>query len=215
METLCRLLRAAALGVLAGLLAACAGPGARYGPGTGFFDTVVVDAGHGGHDRGARAVSGSMEKHLALDTARRLAQELRGRGLRVLETRRGDYFVPLSQRVEVSNRTPRSIFVSIHYNWARRRKASGIEIFYCSERSERLAANILRETLRAYPAANRGIKAARFYVLRNNRRPAVLCELGFLSNPRDNAQVQQPEVRQRIASKIADGIMAERAGRVP
>ncbi|MCX7869640.1 MAG: N-acetylmuramoyl-L-alanine amidase [Terrimicrobiaceae bacterium] len=203
------------LAALCAGLAACAGMGGRYGPGAGFFNTVVVDAGHGGHDAGARAVSGSREKWLALDTAQRLADELRKRGFRVVETRRGDNFIPLSRRVEMSNSTPGSVFVSIHFNWARRRGASGIEIYYCSERSRRLAANILREALRGYPARNRGIKSARFYVLRNNRRPAVLCELGFLSNAHDNSYVQRPAVRQKLASRIAEGIAAERAGRIP
>ena len=91
----------------------------------------------------------------------------------------------------------------------------GIEIFHFNPRSERLAANVLKETLRAYPTTNRGVKTARFHVLRNNRRAAILCELGFLSNPRDNSQVQKAAVRQRLAERIAAGILAERAGRSP
>lgn len=196
-------------------LVGCADSGGRYGPGAGHFDTVVVDAGHGGHDPGARAVSGSREKVLALDTAQRLTKILRSRGLRVIETRTTDYFVPLSRRVEISNRTGNAIFVSVHYNWGRRRGANGIEIFHFNPRSERLAANVLKETLRAYPTTNRGVKTARFHVLRNNRRAAILCELGFLSNPRDNSQVQKAAVRQRLAERIAAGILAERAGRSP
>jgi len=196
-------------------LVGCADSGGRYGPGAGHFDTVVVDAGHGGHDPGARAVSGSREKVLALDTAQRLTKILRSRGLRVIETRTTDYFVPLSRRVEISNRTGNAIFVSVHYNWGRRRGANGIEIFHYSPRSRRLATNVLKETLRAYPTTNRGVKTARFHVLRNNRRPAILCELGFLSNPKDNSQIQKAAVRQRLAERIAAGILAERAGRSP
>ncbi len=196
-------------------LVGCAGFEGRYGPGAGNFDTVVLDAGHGAHDPGARAVSGSREKVLALDTSQRLAKILRRKGLRVIETRNTDVFVPLPRRVEISNRTGNSIFVSIHYNWARRRGAKGIEVFYHSDRSERLAANVLKEMLRAYPTTNRGVKTARFHVLRNNRRPAILCELGFLSNSQDNAQVQKPAVRQRLAERIAAGILAEKVGRVP
>jgi len=196
-------------------LVGCADSGGRYGPGAGHFDTVVVDAGHGGHDPGARAVSGSREKVLALDTAQRLTKILRSRGLRVIETRTTDYFVPLSRRVEISNRTGNAIFVSVHYNWGRRRGANGIEIFHYNSRSRRLATNVLKETLRAYPTTNRGVKTARFHVLRNNRRPAILCELGFLSNPKDNSQIQKAAVRQRLAERIAAGILAERAGRSP
>jgi N-acetylmuramoyl-L-alanine amidase len=189
-------------------------PGGRLEP-AGFFDTVVVDAGHGGHDPGARAPFGKSEKHLALDTARRLAGILRASGFRVIETRTADYFVPLDRRVRVSNRLRNAVFVSIHYNWARRTRASGVETFYYGPRSSRLAANIQSKALGAYATKNRGIKYRGFYVLRNNRRPAVLCELGFVSNAAENARLQNPAVRQRIAQAVAAGIIAERNGLRP
>jgi N-acetylmuramoyl-L-alanine amidase len=181
----------------------------------GFFNTVVIDAGHGGHDRGARAYTGRHEKDLVLDTSRRLARILRASGLRVVETRTGDYFVPLGKRVEKLNRMRNAIFVSIHYNWAKRSSARGIETFYHSSRSSRLAANIQDEMIRVYRTPNRGIKNRGFYVLRNSRRPAVLLELGFLSNKAENAIVQRSSTRQRLAEAIARGILAERAGRNP
>lgn len=201
--------------VLAGLalfLQACS---STYGPGAGNFHTVIVDAGHGGYDRGARPVSGSPEKIVALDTARRLAKILRSKGFRVIETRTGDYFVPLGTRIKPSNQTGGSIFVSVHYNWAKRSAARGIETYYYTPQSRRLAANIQRECLRAYPTENRGVKRNRYYVLRNNRRPAVLCELGFLSNRQDNRYAQSWLYRQRLAERIAAGIVAERQGRSP
>lgn len=197
------------------LLVSCQSPTVGYGPGAGSFDTVIVDAGHGAHDRGARSCSGQPEKALALDTARRLADCLRRSGFHVIETRTTDVFIPLGGRVAISNRTGRTVFVSIHYNWARRTGARGIEIYYSTFRSKRLAANILREATRAYRTDNRGIKNRGFYVLRNNNRPAVLCELGFVSNPSDNANVQNPAVRQRLAERVAAGVLAERAGRQP
>lgn len=189
-------------------------PGGKLQP-AGFFDTVVIDAGHGGHDSGARSVKGKREKELALDTARRVATMLRAAGLRVVETRTGDYFVKLDKRVSISNRQRNSIFVSIHYNWAKRSKARGIETFFYGGRSSRLAANIQKESLGAYRTENRGIKYRGFYVLRNNKRPAVLCELGFLSNAADNKIVQSAWTRQRLAKAIVDGILAEKAGRNP
>lgn len=181
----------------------------------GFFDTVILDAGHGGHDPGARPVKGAHEKHLALDTSRRIASILRQSGLRVVETRTGDYFVTLDRRVALSNRSRNAIFVSIHYNWARRSKAAGVETFFCGARSSRLAANIQREILRPYGAKDRGIKFRKFYVLRNNKRPAVLVELGFLSNPAENSKVQGASTRQRLAEAVARGILAEKGGRTP
>ncbi len=191
------------------LVVGCASP---YKQGAGEFNTVIVDAGHGGFDRGGRPLSGAPEKALTLDTARRLAKLLRSRGFRVIETRKRDAFVPLSTRTAVSNRTSDSIFVSIHYNWGRRRGARGVEIYYFSPRSWRLASNILHQATRAYPTESRGVKRNHFHVLRENRRPAVLCELGFVSNPQDNRYLQNRTYRQRIAERIADAIVIERQG---
>ena len=193
--------------LVATVLAGCASP---YKQGAGQFNTVIVDAGHGGFDRGGRPVSGAPEKVLALDTAKRLARVLRSKGFRVIETRKRDVFIPLSTRTAVSNRTGGSIFVSIHYNWGRRRGARGVEIYYFSPRSWRLASNILRQATRAYPTESRGVKRNNFHVLRYNRRPAVLCELGFVSNPQDNRYLQNSAYRQRIAERVAEAIEIER-----
>lgn len=211
-----RLLAVVLLSAIAALvLSSCESTGGNYGPGAGIFSTVIVDAGHGGHDQGAKACAGAPEKMLTLDTARRLAAVLRSRGVHVIETRTGDYFVTLGGRTAISNRSGQAVFVSVHYNWTKRRGAHGIEVYYNSRRSMRLAANILKETLGAYRTNNRGIKNRGFYVLRNNRRPAVLCELGFVSNPDDNRNLQSAAVRQRLAERIAAGILAEQAGRNP
>ena len=180
---------------------------------TGYFDTVVLDAGHGGHDSGARSMCGMPEKKLTLDTTRRTARILRSSGLRVLETRTTDCFVPLDQRVASSNRLKNVIFVSLHFNWTKSSKPSGVETFYYGPRSSRLAANLQREILKVYGAKNRGIKWRGLYVLRNNKRPAVLCELGFVSNPSENRKLQNATTRQRLAESIAKGILAEKVGR--
>jgi N-acetylmuramoyl-L-alanine amidase len=193
--------------LIAIIVAGCASP---YKQGAGEFSTVIVDAGHGGFDRGGRPLSGAPEKVLALDTAKRLAKVLRSKGFRVIETRKRDDFVPLSTRTSISNRTSDSILVSIHYNWGRRRGARGVEIYYFSPRSWRLATNILRQATRAYPTERRGVKRNNFYVLRENRRPAVLCELGFVSNPQDNRYLQNRRYRQRIAERVAEAIVIER-----
>lgn len=181
----------------------------------GDFNTVVIDAGHGGHDSGAKSVTGAPEKQLTLDTARRVSRILRSSGLRVVETRSGDYFIPLDQRVASSNRLTNVVFVSIHYNWVRKSKPSGVETFFYSPRSSRLSANIQREVVKSSGSLNRGIKQRGFYVLRNNKRPAVLCELGFVSNPSENRKLQTGAGRQRLAEAVARGILAEKAGRNP
>lgn len=188
-----------------------------YGPlGAGAFSTVVVDPGHGGHDFGGRAMFGRNEKDLALDTARRLKTNLERRGFRVIITRNADYFIPLDQRVAVSNGTSGSIFVSIHYNWDRGRAGHGVETYYCSPRSFRLASNVQRELAGAYRTSNRGVKRGCWIrVLRKNLRPAILVEGGFDSNSSDNSVLQSGSGRQRIAEAVARGIVAERQGRRP
>ena len=193
-------LSAALVCALALTLAGCASPG-----GVGRFRTVVLDAGHGGIDKGARGVDGSLEKKYALDTAKRVEKGLRRAGYRVIMTRKGDYFVPLPKRAAISNRQRGAVFVSIHYNWARNYGAQGTETFYHSSRSYPLAANIQRELARY--SNNRGVKRARFHVLRNNVRPAVLVEGGFLSNASEARKVRSSFYRQRLADAIVRGII--------
>jgi N-acetylmuramoyl-L-alanine amidase len=172
--------------------------------GVGRFGTVVVDAGHGGIDRGARGQQRTIEKQLALDTAKRVERGLRSRGFRVVMTRRGDYFVPLPQRAAMANRQWNAVFVSIHYNYAPRSAPYGTETYYFNSKSYPLAANIQRELSRF--SKNRGVKRARFHVLRNNTKPAALVECGFLSSPYEARKIRSAGYRQRIADAIVRGI---------
>jgi N-acetylmuramoyl-L-alanine amidase len=190
----------AILAIAVVFLTGCAGTS-----GVGRFRTVVLDAGHGGIDKGARGVDGSLEKKYALDTAKRVERGLKRAGYRVVMTRKSDYFVPLPTRAAISNRQRGAVFVSIHYNWARNSGAQGTETFYHSSRSYPLAANIQRELSRH--SNNRGVKRARFHVLRNNVRPAVLVEGGFLSNSAEARKVRSPFYRQRLADAIVRGIV--------
>ncbi|MBJ7258485.1 MAG: N-acetylmuramoyl-L-alanine amidase [Chthoniobacterales bacterium] len=186
--------------MVAVLLTGCAS--SPYG--VGHFSTVVVDAGHGGIDRGARGVDRSAEKNYALDTAKRVEKGLRARGYRVIMTRSGDYFVPLPGRVAVSNRQWGAVFVSIHYNHAPRSAPNGTETYHFNSRSYPLAANIQRELSRF--TNNRGVKRARFHVLRNNTKPAALVECGFLSSPYEARKIRSAGYRQRIADAIVRGV---------
>jgi N-acetylmuramoyl-L-alanine amidase len=170
------------------------------------FTTVVVDAGHGGHDRGGIPSNIIPEKGVALDTARRLKNYLQQAGLRVVMTRSSDVFVPLPDRVAVSNRQRRAIFVSIHYNSAPRRGADGIETF-ANRSGLPLAWRIQRNLMKVSPATDRGVKMRGFYVLRKNRNPAVLVECGFLTNPGDARRAGSAVYRDRVAAQIARAIL--------
>jgi N-acetylmuramoyl-L-alanine amidase len=96
------------------------------------FDTVVIDAGHGGDDHGARGAGGLLEKDLVLDVARRLEVRLLEHELRVVLTRSGDQFVPLEKRTSIANDTRADLFVSIHANATRDTDVRGIETFFLS-----------------------------------------------------------------------------------
>lgn len=99
------------------------------------FDTVVVDAGHGGDDHGARSASGLEEKGLVLDVARRLSKRLRSHGLHVVMTRGDDTFVPLEQRFAIANDADGDLFVSIHANAARDADVRGSETYFLANRA--------------------------------------------------------------------------------
>ena len=98
-------------------------------PNVGKVQTVVLDPGHGGHDKGQVSRYGA-EKDFALDVARKLRPILQAKGLRVIMTREGDYFVPLEVRAKIANAARNSIFVSIHFNATNDDpNATGFEIF--------------------------------------------------------------------------------------
>lgn len=176
------------------------------GPNIRDCHTIIIDPGHGGYDHGAHAVSGLDEKNLTLDTAQRLKPFLQAKGYHVIMTRTKDEFIPLSTRAAISNAHPDALFVSIHYNCSPKRSASGIETYYYDRNSASLADAIFREITTVYGTHRRGVKHACYYVLHHNHRPAVLLELGFVSNKRENAIIQKPEIRQRLAEHIATGI---------
>jgi N-acetylmuramoyl-L-alanine amidase len=174
------------------------------------FDTVVLDPGHGGHDRGC-GIGYVFEKHLALDTARRVEELLRKSGLRVVMTRSRDVFIPLPERAAAGNRYNNAIFVSIHYNYSRGGSGGGAESYYHFSASHSLAAYVQAYIVQRTHMTNRGVKQAGFHVIRNTtRNPAVLIECGFVSNATERARMLTGEFRARLAEGIAQGIVAYR-----
>ena len=177
------------------------------------FDTVILDAGHGGHDRGA-SIGYVFEKHLALDTARRVEQLLRSQGLNVVMTRSTDVFIPLPGRSAAGNSKRNAIFVSIHYNYSRGGTGHGLETYYCHDDSYQLAGYIQAYLIQQTRMTNRGVKHANYHVIRETtKNPAVLVECGFVSNSGERAGMMAGQYRERIAEGIAKGILAFRMGR--
>jgi N-acetylmuramoyl-L-alanine amidase len=171
---------------------------------------VVIDPGHGGHDRGGMPGQRLPEKPYTLDVAKRLARILEETGdIKVIMTRTGDYFVPLGWRTAIANQEVgrHAVFVSIHFNAGLRRSAYGIETYYNNWRAYRLAALIHPRVIQALGSTDRGIRHRGYFVLRRNRLPAVLVECGFLTNPAEAARITNYVYRERIARAIAAGIM--------
>jgi N-acetylmuramoyl-L-alanine amidase len=203
----------------------------------GKIRTVVLDPGHGGYDKGAICRYGS-EKNFALDVARQLRPLLQAKGLRVIMTREGDYFVPLEVRARIANAARYSFFVIILFNATDRDpSATGFEIFSFTPRgapstsdnwvtsssasvqagslvdaqSMALSACIYHSLLGHIPEFDRGIKRARFAVLRQTKVPAVLVEGGFLTERGENRLISQKDWRGRLAQAISVGIENNRA----
>lgn len=173
------------------------------------FRTVVIDAGHGGHDNGGQWGK-VYEKHLALDTAVRVQNHLKRLGYQTVMTRRSDYFVSLPQRVAIGNKYRNAIFVSIHFNYTWKQHVSGLETFYYSQEGQKLANLVQNSIVRFTRTNNRQAKFARYYVIRNSVLPAILVEGGFVSNEHERERMKTGDFREAIARGIVDGIQRYR-----
>ena len=174
---------------------------------------VVIDAGHGGRDGGAKW-GGVTEKYLTLDVAKRVQRLLRRKGVSTTLTRTNNSrYVSLGSRAYIANKRRGSVFVSIHFNAARNRSARGIETYYCSSKGKRLAYRVQKRLMSRVRTKNRGIKNKSFTVLRKTNSPAILVECGFLSNSWERKRCSNPYIRQVIANSIVEGIMDYRRSR--
>jgi N-acetylmuramoyl-L-alanine amidase len=168
--------------------------------------TVVIDAGHGGYDRGGIPGQRVSEKDMTLDVARRLRSVLTASGYRVVMTRDSDVFVPLGTRTAIANSQRNAIFVSVHFNSAPRSSAGGIETYFYNRDSLSLASAIHHYVAGGAPSENRGVRRRGYFVLRRTNMPSVLVECGFLTSPSEAAYVQNASYRQKLAEEIATGI---------
>jgi len=176
---------------------------------------VVIDPGHGGQDPGAISVLGTHEKSIVLAASLTAAAALEDGGGEVLLTRGDDRYVPLNDRAEFSNRSRADLFVSIHADSAENASACGFTIYVarsCSDESLRLAEAIERR-MNALGIASRGIRRADYRVLVRTNCPAVLVELGYLSNRGEAARLARREYRDALAGAVAAGVLDHLRGR--
>ncbi len=164
---------------------------------------IVVDAGHGGYDPGTSGKS-SIEKNLALTTAKLVASRLANAGANVFMTRSNDTFISLIGRVNVSEAKHANAFVSIHYNASTSSSANGIASFYYSEAKDKELAKYIQESMaeNAPSMKDMGVRFGDYYVTRENNQRAVLLELGFLSNAHDEQIVSSNAYQQQISTCI-------------
>jgi N-acetylmuramoyl-L-alanine amidase len=225
-----------------------AGPHGKNGGATP-LSVIVLDAGHGGHDPGARGPTGLQEKDVVLDVTKRAARMIEdGLGIKVLLTRSTDVFVPLHERTNFANKQRADLFVAIHANAHPQSVSEGVETFFLSSEAtdnearqtaalentvvqlespqSRQKTNLLKSILwdmaqsefqqessdlaetvqdsmtQSLHLVNRGVKQAGFYVLGGAAMPAILIEIGFLTNPKEEKKLASPEHRAAIARAI-------------
>ncbi|KYD34465.1 N-acetylmuramoyl-L-alanine amidase [Geobacillus stearothermophilus] len=169
--------------------------------------TIVLDAGHGGKDGGAQSVDGIKEKELTLETAKLLKNKLQSYGARVVLTRSSDEYVPLSARVAAARLYQADAFISLHYDSAADPDASGITIYYYDRFADYELAQSFQGLFRQLSALPfRGIAFGDYYVLRENEKPSVLLELGYLSNRSDAAVVATNGYQEAVTTAIVNAM---------
>ena len=166
---------------------------------------IVIDPGHGGSDCGATR-NGIYEKNITLDISKRVETLLKNKGYVVKMTRNSDDTVSLQDRVEISEEFAPDIFVSIHVNSSNSETPQGLETHYYKDNSLKLAKTVHASLLNNVNANNRGLFRSKFYVINHTTAPAVLVEIGFISNPSERAQLVSESRKQATAKAIAEGI---------
>lgn len=181
---------------------------------------IVIDAGHGGTDPGAvsEVLTGKTvhEKDITLSIAKKLRDILEGNGYTVLMTRDSDTYPTLNKRAEIANRAGAALFVSIHMNSSPSADPSGTETYYSeinngddfNVTSEEIAKSVQNRLYKALNSRDRGVKVANHAVTRNSIMPAILIEVGFISNAEQAGLLLTSDYQQKAASAIANGIIA-------
>ncbi|MCK8816472.1 N-acetylmuramoyl-L-alanine amidase [Natroniella sulfidigena] len=175
---------------------------------------IVIDAGHGGIDAGANT-EGILEKDINLAIAKNLAAFLDRGSLEIIMTRKEDKLYnddrnqDIINRTKITNESNADLLVSIHVNSFPSSTSFGGQTFYKpnSEESKELASAIQEKLIEIQPENYRKIKSAPYYILRKSEIPAVIVEVGFISNPQDRERLTNPEEQQKIAQGIGEGII--------
>ncbi|EON74070.1 N-acetylmuramoyl-L-alanine amidase [Lysinibacillus sphaericus] len=172
---------------------------------------IILDPGHGGKDPGA-VVGSTSEKSITLKVTTLVKQKLEAAGAQVKMTRTGDTYPSLQDRVDFTNANFGEIFVSIHVNSASSTSAQGTETYYAISTGDMyqedidLATFVNNQIVTNLNMKNRGVKEQQYYVIRNTLIPAILVELGFLTNSEDRGKMTDDQYVELFAESIYKGI---------
>ncbi|MHB9068855.1 MAG: N-acetylmuramoyl-L-alanine amidase family protein [Sedimentisphaerales bacterium] len=171
--------------------------------------TIVVDAGHGGKDPGAISPNGFYEKTVNLDVALAITDLLRKQGFRVVMTRSSDVFIELEERANIGTRNNAALFVSIHADSCATSSINGFSVYVARQPDwqEIKLADCINTQMTKTGIQSRGRKEADYRVLKLSKCPAVLIEMGYLSNYWEANQLKDKAMQQKIATAIAGGIV--------
>ncbi len=167
---------------------------------------IVLDPGHGGGDCGAIREN-ITEKEITLDISKRVQEILEKQGYTVYMTRNDDSTVSLQERVEFSENLKPDIFVSIHVNSSEKPAINGLETHYYRQESLSLAQTVHSSLISNIKANNRGLFKSKFYVINHTTAPAILVEIGFLSNTEERAELTGEKRKKVTAKAIAEGVI--------
>lgn len=169
--------------------------------------TIVIDPGHGGRDSGAVGARGSLEKNLTLRTAQLIFDKLKASGANVFLTRSNDSYISLNSRVSTSHYRSADAFVSVHYDSNADRSVTGMTSYYDNSLKDKpLATSVHNELGKLSNIKDRGVRYGNFHVIRENKKPSVLLELGFISNSTEELTIGTSSYQERVSQAIYTGL---------
>ncbi|UYO34592.1 N-acetylmuramoyl-L-alanine amidase [Bacillus zhangzhouensis] len=169
--------------------------------------TIVLDPGHGGKDSGTIGADGAFEKNITIKTANLLAGKLRASGANVYLTRSDDTFISLQSRVATSHYRNADAFISLHYDSFMDQSVRGSTAYYYhAAKDQHLASSVHSEVAKRSQIPDKGVKFGDYFVLRENKRPSLLYELGYLSNPQEEAIIYSASYQERVTEGMTEGL---------
>lgn len=170
--------------------------------------TIVIDPGHGGNDHGTTGVTGTPEKSVNLETAELLTDKLRAAGANVVLTRESDKYIDLRTRVYISHKEDADAYISIHYDASEMSSVNGFTTYYATSNQKELAEYVHKGVGSKVTLKDRGVQPGNYFVIRENKQPAILLELGYLSNSTEERTINTDYYREQATQGIYKGLIA-------